>query len=101
MAMSTTAESLTINSILASLGYSDPVAAARQQARMILLGKLAHYQAVVQQLQSKWNCTLEELRERYLAECNEDWQADQDYLEWHWHADAIENIQSQLATLQA
>ena len=43
----------TVDSILKSLGYTDPVVAARQQARMILLGRLARYQAAVQALQSK------------------------------------------------
>jgi len=91
--------SYTIESILAALGYPDPLAAARQQARMILLGRLARYQAAIQQLESQRGCTLAELRARYSAQGSEDFEADDDYLQWQWYADAIEMIEDQLAVI--
>jgi hypothetical protein len=97
--METSAQLHTIEGILASLGYSDPMAAARQHARMILLGRLARYQAAIQELEARWDCTLEELRERYVARGSEDFQADDDYLQWQWYADAIQTISSQLAAI--
>jgi hypothetical protein len=66
------AKSYTVKGILASLGYSDPLVAARQHARMILLGRLARYQAAVHQLEAKWGCSLEELRTRYTVFGDED-----------------------------
>lgn len=75
------AHSYTAESVLASLGYSDPLEAARQYARIILLGRLAHYQAVLQQFEHKWKCTLADLRTRYEAKDEEDPIADDDYLE--------------------
>jgi hypothetical protein len=97
--MHTSTQSHTIEGILATLGYPDPLAAARQQARMILLGRLARYQAAIQQLEARWGCTLEELRARYTAQGSEDSAADDDYLQWQWYADAIETVNAQLAAL--
>lgn len=97
--MATSAKSHTIESILADLGYPDPMIAARQQARMILLGRLARFQAAIQQLEARCGCTLEELRELYTAQHSEDFSADDDYLEWQWYADAIQIVNSQLVTL--
>ena len=99
--MSASVQSDTIQSILTSLGYPDPWVAARQHARMILLGRLARYQAAVHQLEVKWGCTLEELRLRYTAHGDEDFAADDDYLQWQWYADAAETVKTQLAALSA
>ena len=90
---------LTAQSVLAALGYPDPLVAARQHARMILLGRLAHYQAAIQQLETKWGCTLKDMRARYSASGIEDFAADDDYLQWRWYADAIETVNAQLAVL--
>jgi hypothetical protein len=98
--MHTTVSPYTARGILASLGYSDPWKAASQQARMILLGRLARYQAGIKQLETRWNCTLGELRVRYQTQGNEDFVADDDYLQWQWYADAIEAINAQLLTLR-
>ena len=89
----------TAEGILTSLGYSDPMVAARQQARMILLGRRSRYQAEMKRLAEKWGCRLEELRERYLAQGHEDFDLDDDYLTWQWYADATETIDEQLAVL--
>jgi hypothetical protein len=97
--MQTTTQAHTTESILASLGYPNPLAAARQQARMILLGRLARYQAAIQQLQARWNCTLEELRDRYTTQGSEDMAADDAYLQWQWYANAIETIKAQLTVI--
>jgi len=91
--------SSTIEGILATLGYPDPLAAARQQARMILLGRLARYQAAIQQLKARRGCTLEELCARYTAQGSEDSAVDDDYLQWQWYADAIEMVNAQLAVI--
>lgn len=97
--MQTSTKSYTTESVLTALGYPDPLVAARQQARMILLGRLARYQAASQQLEAKWGCTLEELRARYTAQGSEDFAADDDYLQWQWYADAIETVKAQLAAI--
>jgi len=94
-----TTRSCTTESILAALGYPDPLAAAREHARMILLGRLSHYQATVQQLENKWGCTLEELGARYNALDQEDFATDDDYLQWQWYADAIETVEAQLSAI--
>ncbi|MBX3001242.1 MAG: hypothetical protein KF893_22165 [Caldilineaceae bacterium] len=91
--------SYTTESVLTALGYPDPLAAARQQALMILLGRKAHYQAAIQQIQARWDCTLEELRARYEAQDTEDFEADDDYLQWRWYLDAIEIVEAQLAAI--
>jgi hypothetical protein len=97
--MSISVKSYTTESILASLGYPDPLVAARQHARLILLGRLDRYQAAIQQLEAKWGRTLEELRARYTAQGSEDFEADDDYLQWRWYADAVETVNAQLAAL--
>lgn len=89
----------TIEAILASLGYPDPLVAARQQARMILLGRQARYQAVMHQMEAKWGCTLEGLRARYLTYDAEDFAADDDYVQWQWCADAVQMVEAQLTIL--
>ena len=91
----------TTEGILTALGYPDPLVAARQQARMMLLGRLARYQTLVQQFERRWGCTLDEMRMRYELEGQEDFKADDDYLDWQWYADALEAVQSQLMTLAA
>jgi hypothetical protein len=97
--MKTSTKSHTTESILASLGYSDPLAAAREHARMLLLGRLSRYQTAVKQLEDKWDCTLEDLRARYEVEGEEGFAADDDYLEWQWYADAIETVEAQLKAI--
>ena len=89
----------TVESVLTSLGYPDPLVAAREHARIILLGRQSRYEAALRQLEVKWGCTLEALRARYLARDIEDYGADDDYLQWQWYADAAGTIEAQLTTL--
>lgn len=89
----------TVDSILKSLGYVDPMKAARQQARMILLGRQARYQAEIQQLESKWGLSLAQMRQKYQQEGVEDFAADDDYNQWQWYADAVTAVESQLDVL--
>lgn len=93
------ASSYTTENILASLGYPDPLVAARQHARMILLGRQARYQAAMRQMEAKWGCGLADLRARYLARDCEDFAADDDYLQWQWIADAAQAVEFQLTIL--
>ena len=93
------ASSYTAEGILASLGYPDPLVAARQHARMILLGRQARYQAAMRRLETRWGCTLGELRASYLARGSEDFAADDDYVQWQWYADAAQMIEAQLTAL--
>ncbi len=97
--MSIHVEPMTVEDVLTSLGFANPLVAARQQAQMILLGRLAHYQAEVQQMEKKWGITLEEMAVRYNAEGDEDFTADDDYLQWRWYAEAVESIQSKLSVV--
>jgi hypothetical protein len=97
--MSASVKPYTTGSILASPGCPDPLVAARQRARMILVGRLARYQAAIRQVEAKWGCTLEELHARYTAHGNEDFEADDDYLQWQWYADAVETVNAQLIAL--
>ena len=73
--------------------------AARQQARMILLGRRSRYQVEIQKMETKWNCALEEMHQRYTAQGSENFDADDDYVQWQWYADAIEALDAQLAVL--
>lgn len=98
--MTTTASTNQPIQILAELGYTDPMDAARQQGRMLLLGRLARYEAEMQRLASKWQTTLAELERRYHAVEEEDFEADDDYLEWRWLSDAAEVTRMQLAALE-
>lgn len=91
----------TVDSILKSLGYVDPMMAARQQARMILLGKKARFQTEIQQLESKWGLTLAQMQQKYQQEGIEDFSADDDYTQWQWYADAVAVIDEQLEVLAA
>jgi hypothetical protein len=97
--MPTVDQSYTTEGILTSLGYPDPMTAARQQARMILLGRRSRYRAEIRKLEHKWGCTLEEMRQRYTDRGSEDFDADDDYVQWQWYADAIKTIDAQLAVL--
>jgi hypothetical protein len=90
----------TVEGILSSLGFHDPMNAARQHARMILLGKLARYQATIQQFEAKWNCTLEVMAQHYNTPGQEDFAADDDYLEWQWYSDAVKTINEQIESLK-
>lgn len=94
--METSAKSYTTENVLTALGYPDPLVAARQQARMILLGRRSRYQTAIQQLEAQWRCSLEEMRARYTAEGNEDFAVDDDYLQWQWYSDALKIVESQL-----
>ena len=93
-------KSYTTESVLAILDYPDPLVAARQHARMVLLGRLARYQAAIRELEVKWDCTLEDLRARYTAHGSEDFAADDDYLQWQWYANAVEAINAQLVAIE-
>jgi hypothetical protein len=75
------------------------MSAARQQARMILLGRRAQYQATIQEIQARWACSLKELQARYEVEGAENFEADDDYLQWQWYENAIETIDAQLAAI--
>lgn len=61
-----------------------------------LLDRLTRYQAEVEQLQSKWGVTLEEMAARYHAVGVEDFESDDDYLQWRWYGEAISSIQAKL-----
>lgn len=89
----------TVGDILKSLGYADPMLAARQQARMILLGRLARYQVAIQHMESKWGMSLAEMRRQYEQQGVELFTVDDDYLEWQWFADAAAAVESQLTAL--
>jgi len=89
----------TVEGVLLSLGYPDPLVAAREHARMILLGRQARYQAILHQFETKWGCTLEALQTRYMAQDTEDFAADDDYLQWEWYTDAARAVEAQLTTL--
>ncbi len=97
--METTTQIYTTQEVLTSLGYPDPLVAARQQARMILLGRMARYQAAIHRLEGRWKCTLDDMRARYTAEGDEDFAADDDFLEWQWYADAMKIVENQLAAI--
>lgn len=96
--MQTMIKSYTIEEAIVAAGYADPMTAARQQARMVLLGRLARYQATVKQLEAKWGSQLT-LAAQYAEEGQEDFDSDDDYLEWRWYSDAITRVQSQLAAV--
>jgi hypothetical protein len=98
-AMSVMTTQYTTENILNALGYADPLDAARQQARMILLGRQARYEALVHQLEHKWGRTLIEMRAQYSVAGAEDAASDDDYLDWQWYTDAIAAIRSQLDAL--
>lgn len=98
--MQATAINYTTESILATLGYPDAMTAARQQARMMLLGRLTRFQMMIQQFERTWGCTLDEMRARYEQEVHEDFAADDAYLEWQWYVHAVEAIQTQLNALK-
>ena len=83
------------------LGYPNPLAAARQQARMLLLGRLARFQAAIRQFEQIWGCTLDDMRTRYEQLGIEDSAVDDAYLEWKWYAEAVETVQEQLAAIAA
>ncbi len=97
--MSTPERPYTTDQILASLGYSDPMEAARQQARMLLLGRLARYEAMIGQLQADCGRSIEELKRRYNAEGSEDFASDDCYVRLQWCRDAIDVINAQLDSL--
>ena len=97
--MLATAKAHTTQSVLTALGYSDPLVAASQHARMILLGRLARYQAAIRQMETKWGCTLDDMRARYHTQDVESFAADDDYVQWQWYADATKTINAQLAAL--
>ena len=91
----------TTEGILIALGYPDTLTAARQQARVMLLGRLARFQAAVQQYEQTWDCTLEDMRQRYEASGREDSEVDNTYLDWQWYADALDTVRAQLSAIAA
>lgn len=68
---------------------------------MILLGRLARYQAAIHQIEQRRGESLAELRVRYTTEDHEDFAADDAYLDWKWYYDAIETVEAQLAVISA
>ncbi len=97
--MTTTTTAYTSEKIIKSLGYDDPMDAARQQARMILLGRRARYEAEIHKLSKKWGTSLKELRSQYETVGEESFRRDDDYLTWQWYEDAIKHIDKQLEVL--
>lgn len=92
--------SQTVDEILQALGYPDPMMAAREQGRMILYGRLARYRAELQRLAHKWGTTLPELAQKYEEQGQEDFAADDDYLDWRWYTDAVRAVERQLSALE-
>lgn len=90
-----------VERILSDLGFPDPLLAARQHARMILIGRLARYEAAMQHLASLWPGSIEDLQHAYQRQGQEDFAADDTYLEWKWYADAAEAVKAQLIILTA
>lgn len=97
----TTMATQTVDDILKSLGYPDPMMAARQQGRMVLYGRLARYQAAMQQLARKWGKSLAEMQQQYEQAGMEEFAADDDYVAWRWYDEAVQRIEAQLAALES
>jgi hypothetical protein len=89
----------TTESVLASLGYANPLDAARQQARMVLLRRRARYEAWIQSLETKWNCSVAEMRARYMLEGQENFETDDDYVQRQWYLDALSALDAQIAAV--
>ncbi|MCO6450545.1 MAG: hypothetical protein J5I90_07115 [Caldilineales bacterium] len=87
--------------IISEIGYADPMDAAKEQARMVLLGRLARYEAEIARLANSWGMSFEEMAAGYQAANVEDFAADDAYLEWQWLRDAEATIRGQLAALDA
>lgn len=68
---------------------------------MILLGRLARYQAAICQIENLQGADLTELRSQCVAENREDFAADDAYLDWQWYHDAIETVEAQLVVISA
>jgi hypothetical protein len=85
--------------VLTSLGYADPMDAARQQARMMLSGRLAHYRNAVQQLEQKQGLAPGEMQRRYEAAGEENSELDDDYVAWQWYTNAIAQVEAQLGII--
>ena len=96
-----TAQATDFEDIVVQLGFRSPMDAARQQARMLLLGRMARYEAEMQLLSAKTHVTLAEMKQRYEATGTEDFEADDDYLEWRWLDEAVTSTRAQLAALSA
>lgn len=94
--MSVQTDSMTVQDVLTSLGFADPLVAARQQAQMILLGRLSRYEAEVRQMEEKWGVSLSEMERRYNEVGSEDAETDDDYLMWRWYAEAADSVRSKL-----
>ena len=73
--------------------------AAKQQARLILLGRLALYRSEMQQLERKWKRPLTEMRQQYKTTGQENSNLDDDYVMWQWYSDAIAQVESQLSAI--
>ncbi len=97
--MQVDSKTITAQDVLTSLGFPDPMDAARQQARMILLGRRARYEAEMKRLEKKWGRSLEAMRQLYLKPGVEHAEMDEDYLTWQWYADAKQTVEEQLAVL--
>lgn len=55
----------------------------------------------MQHLASLWPGSIEDLQHAYLRQGQEDFVADDTYLEWKWYADAAEAVKAQLIVLTA
>lgn len=97
--MQSTAKAFTAEQVITSLGYSDTMDAARQQARMILLGRLSRYEAAIRRLEAQWGSSLGEMKMKYEVRGKENAETDDSYLDWQWYSDAIETVNAQLATI--
>ncbi len=64
-----------------------------------LMGQMAHYQSEIELFESKWKCSLEELETRYNLKGSEDFESDDDYLQWQWYHEAVQAIKPQIYEL--
>ncbi len=90
-----------IGNVFRSFGISDVQAIIKNEAIMLLLSKESKYQAEYDSFKNKYNSEFEAFKQKIEASGKEDFEVEDDLMDWEFAHNALKNIKKQKRLLIA
>jgi hypothetical protein len=89
-----------VENLVLELGFNNMQDAAKKHINMIILGKISKYEAEYNHFKNKYNCEYTELAEKSAGLENvENFEQEDDLLDWRFAYEQIQNYKDKLKSL--
>jgi hypothetical protein len=89
-----------VSPILREAGFSDEKEALKEQALMLLMGKVSRYQAECAFFEEKYGMSFEEFASRVQVTGEENFEEDDDFLDWRFARESLADLRHRLQELK-